>query len=48
MADEVALLEKQSKLAHDVLPSQAFTRPISVAASASSAAPAPASGGSSH
>ena len=48
MADEVALLEKESKLAHDVLPSQAFTKPISVAASASSAAPVPASGGSSH
>ena len=46
MADEVALLEKESKLAHDVLPSQAFTKPISVAASASSAAPAPASGSS--
>ena len=48
MADEVALLEKESKLAHDVLPNQAFTKPISVAASASSSAPAPASGGSSH
>jgi carboxyl-terminal processing protease len=48
MADEVALLEKESKLAHDVLPNQAFTKPISVAASASSTAAAPASGGSSH
>jgi carboxyl-terminal processing protease len=48
MADEVALLEKESKLAHDVLPRQAFTKPISVAASASSAPPVPASSGSGH
>ena len=48
MADEVALLEKESRLAHDVLPRQAFTKPISVAASASSAPPAPASSGSDH
>lgn len=46
MADEVALLEKEPKLGHEVLPSQAFTKPISVAGSASSAPPASAS--SSH
>jgi carboxyl-terminal processing protease len=48
MADEVALLDGDSKLAHDVLPGQAFTKPISVATSASSAAPPPASGGTSQ
>jgi carboxyl-terminal processing protease len=48
MADEVALLERQPRLAHDVLPKQAFTRPLSVADSSSAAASAPASAGSSH
>jgi len=52
MADQVALLEKQPRLAHEVLPKEAFTRPVSVADSASSLAPAssamPASAGSSH
>ena len=49
MADEVALLQQQPRLAHDVLPKQSFTRPVSVAASASSiAASTPASAGSSH
>ncbi|HEY9110639.1 MAG TPA: carboxy terminal-processing peptidase [Rhodanobacteraceae bacterium] len=49
MADEVALLDEQPKLAHDVLPKQAFTKPVSVAATPSStAASAPASAGSGH
>lgn len=52
MADQIALLEKDPKLAHEVLPKEAFTRPVSVADSASSLAPAssavPASAGSSH
>ncbi|WHZ19880.1 MAG: tail-specific protease precursor [Rhodanobacteraceae bacterium] len=52
MADQVALLEKEPKLAHEVLPKQAFTKPVSVADSTSAQPPArasvPASGGSSH
>ena len=48
MADEVALLGQKPQLARDVLPKQAFTKPVSVAASSSADAPAPASAGSSH
>lgn len=52
MADQVALLEKDPRLAHEVLPKQAFTRPVDVADSASSSAPVrasvPASGSSAH
>ena len=52
MADQVALLEKHPRLAHEVLPKEAFTRPVSVADSASSQPPVrasvPASAGSSH
>ncbi|MBS0383177.1 MAG: carboxy terminal-processing peptidase [Proteobacteria bacterium] len=39
LADEVAMLEKDPKLAHEVLPKQAFTRPVNVADSASAPAP---------
>jgi carboxyl-terminal processing protease len=53
MADQVAMLEKDPKLAHEVLPRQAFTRPVKVADSAPSLAPpassaVPASAGSAH
>jgi carboxyl-terminal processing protease len=49
MADEAVLLEKDPKLAHETLPKQAFTKPISIATSmpaagaASTAAPVSAS-----
>ncbi|MGH8144842.1 MAG: carboxy terminal-processing peptidase [Rhodanobacteraceae bacterium] len=43
MADETAMLSKNSKLAHEVLPEEAFTRPVSVATSSP-----PASASSSH
>lgn len=42
MADEVGMLDQNSKLAHEVLPKQAFTKPISIATSASTSAPATA------
>ena len=58
MADEVAMLSKDPKLAQQVLPKQAFTKPVSIAnsapvsapasASAPTSAPVPASGGSTH
>ncbi|HEU4856284.1 MAG TPA: carboxy terminal-processing peptidase [Rhodanobacteraceae bacterium] len=44
MADEVVLLNKDPKLAHDVLPKQAFTRPLSIANSAPAVAPAATDG----
>jgi carboxyl-terminal processing protease len=53
MADEVTMLERDPRLAHEVLPKQAFVKPVSVAAAAASSAPAstaalPASASSSH
>ena len=49
MADEVVMLGKDSKLDHEVLPRQAFTKPVDIANSASTAqASAPASASSSH
>jgi carboxyl-terminal processing protease len=59
MADEVAMLEKDPKLAQQVLPQQAFTKPVSIANSAPVSAPSasvsapasvpvPASGSSTH
>jgi carboxyl-terminal processing protease len=50
MADEVAMLDKDPDLAQQVLPKQAFTKPVSIATSAPSpsAAPAPASASSTN
>ncbi|HEX5959858.1 MAG TPA: carboxy terminal-processing peptidase [Rhodanobacteraceae bacterium] len=53
MADEVVMLDKDTKLAQDVLPKQAFTKPVSVATSAppgpvASDAAIPASASSTH
>ncbi len=49
MADEVVMLGKDSKLDHEVLPRQAFTKPVDIANSATTAqASAPAGASSSH
>ena len=42
MADQVVMLDQDPKLAHEVLPKQAFTRPVSIANSAPTAVSAPA------